>query len=266
MEKRNIYLLALLFTCIAIIASVISSHYFPTSWDALRQATCMPNNCFNEAISSGNIRQPINAWSSLAFVFAGFIIFFESVRIPNNSNRDSNVMVKYPIFGIFYGMILIYIGLTSAFYHATLTFLGQTLDVLGMYLLATYLVLYGLARILKLGVSSIILSYVLSNAILIYFLITAPQYRRYIFALLIIITLVLELYGHRQAKLSRQTNYLILAVILFGISFIIWNLDMSKNIFSENSLFQGHAIWHIGGAISATLLYYYYRSECLRTA
>jgi len=48
---------------------------------------------------------------------------------------------------------------------------------------------------------------------------------------------------------------------LFATAFLIWGLDISKTICNPHSPLQGHAVWHLLGAVAAGFLYLYYASE-----
>ena len=126
-------------------------------------ATCLPDHCFCEAIGSGAVAQPANAWSSLAFVLAGLWIAQPSAR---GKYKARNRMAGEPAYRRLYGCALVAIGLGSYFYHATLTFAGQVCDMSGMYLLITFALFYGAARIARLRTGVTLLSYVISNLVL----------------------------------------------------------------------------------------------------
>ena len=52
----------------------------PGVWDSWTPASCLPDACFCEAVGAGPVRQPINAWSSLAFVPVGLWAAFGAGR------------------------------------------------------------------------------------------------------------------------------------------------------------------------------------------
>ncbi len=112
--------------------------WLPAPWSMWRPATCLPDACFCEAIGAGFIRQPIDTWSNLAFVLVGLLIL-EDVLRP--SSTRSNLLAQRRTYGVVYAVAVILIGLGSWFYHASLTFVGQWFDVMGMYLLGTFMVL-----------------------------------------------------------------------------------------------------------------------------
>src|SRR3990167_5136260 len=88
-------------------------------------ATCYTNHCFCESLHVGAVLQPANMASSLFFVIAGIFVFY---RYRNS-------------WAYAYAVVLALIGLGSAYYHAKLTFVGQTIDVMGMYFLITFALL-----------------------------------------------------------------------------------------------------------------------------
>ena len=254
----------------------------PTAW---RPATCMPDACFCEAIGSGFIRQPIDTWSNLAFVLVGLLIL-EDVLRP--SSARSNLLAQRRVYGIIYAVAALLIGLGSWFYHASLTFVGQWFDVMGMYLLGTFMVLYTIARLRPLSGRAFTLSYVLFNVALGFSLIVVPELRRYLFGILLVVTIVLEVViryrsrglpvsgatRRRAAGRSRkrsdytdrlkpqlQNSYFIAALLIYVLAQIIWTLDLNHIVCDPVSVLQGHAVWHVLTALSAGLLYLYYRSE-----
>lgn len=214
-------------------------------WSGWQPATCMPGRCFCEAIGDGWIRQPANATSSLAFVVVAIIISIHAIR----HNRTAYAAI--------YVFALLFIGSGSAFYHASLTFVGQFADVFGMYLLGSFILLYPLARRWNLPGLSMAIFYVELNGGLVYVLLYYPGARRYLFAALIIPALVLEM-KQRIPSVQRNVKWLRLSAALMTIGFAIWSLDITHIVCAPASVWQGHAAWHILGALAALALYAYY--------
>jgi hypothetical protein len=233
-------------------------------WAGWRPATCWPAACFCEAIRDGVFRQPANTWSSLGFVLAGLLGAGRGLadNRPAAPLRNRNLSTSTAGYPLLLGGALISIGLGSAFYHASLSFLGQLVDVSGMNLLATYLIAYALARTSGSGRGAIVL-YVMLNLLLALAVAAIPGLRRSIFALLLAIGLVLELRYVRAGKIRIDLAWLKLALAVMALAYAIWLLDLTRVACAPTSWLQGHAIWHGLGAISALLLYRYYRSENL---
>lgn len=238
--------------------ALISLSGLPAPWATWRPATCMPDACFCEAIGAGFIRQPIDTWSNLAFVLIGLLVL-EDVLRP--SPTRSNLLAQRRTYGMVYAFAAILIGLGSWFYHASLTFVGQWFDVMGMYLLGTFMVLYNVTRLRPLSNRVFVVSYALFNLALGFSLIVAPALRRYLFGGLLLVTIALEVSIRRRHVTHIRTVYFIAALLIYVLAQIIWTLDLNHILCDPNSLLQGHAVWHVLTAISTGLLYLYYRSE-----
>ncbi|HEY0322816.1 MAG TPA: ceramidase domain-containing protein [Pyrinomonadaceae bacterium] len=253
------FLIALLITFIAALILLSTKQ----SWETWKPATCMPDFCFCEHIRSGTIRQPANTWSSFGFIFLGVWVIRQSRRDVKNDNQfaGSNLITTKFVYGAIYGLALILIGLGSGFYHASLTFYGQFADVMGMYLLACFILLYNLSRRYNPNNIIITISYVLLNTVLAVLLLNLPFLRRYLFALLLIAALIPEYVVLRANKAINKSHFIKAALAVLLFAFGIWILDTTKILCMPDSWVQGHAIWHILCAISAGLLYLHYRSE-----
>ena len=118
------------------------------TWHTWPPATCMPN-CFCEALHTGsNILQPVNTGSSLAFAVVSLLIIVKEKKgFSSGKERSLNSFTTYWPYPLIYSMALIIAGFGSAFYHASLTFSGQYIDVLGMYLTTTFMLSYALHRL-----------------------------------------------------------------------------------------------------------------------
>jgi hypothetical protein len=223
-------------------------------WTLWRPATCMPDHCFCEAVRAGVIRQPANAFSSLAFVVVALLVLRESSGPATN---------PAPAYRAVYAIALTIIGLGSAFYHASLTFAGQFIDVMGMNFIATFVVLYAFGRIRHLDARVVAIIYLVLNAGLAWILLAIPELRRHAFAVLILLGLGLEYGARKRSQSIADMKGLGYAVGLVAIGFVVWTLDITRVVCSPHSVMQGHAIWHVLGAAASWQVYRYYRSEAL---
>ena len=196
----------------------------------LRPASCMPDRCFCEAIRSGAIMQPANTWSSLAFVITGAAVLLGARNIQSR----------------FFGAILVFLGIGSAYYHATLTFSGQFIDVLGMYLVATLALFHAIDRRAKMRSPSLAALYIGTNIALASILYWLPSLRRAVFGVIVMFFIILE---------RAHIRNLIRAAGVLALAFIIWLIDYYRVACNASSVVQGHAIWHILGAVASWLIY-----------
>ena len=158
------------------------------------------------------------------------------------------------------GVILIVIGLGSFFYHATLSYLGQFLDVLGMYLLGTFLILGALYRSGQVSFRLATTTFLAANLVLSVVQYAVPDARRTLFALLLIPGLVLESLPSTTGPATSgwRLRYLAPAIGLVVVAFAFWLIDQLEVVCDPGAIWQGHGIWHVLTAISAYLLVVHY--------
>lgn len=231
-------------------------------WSRMRPATCMPDNCFCEQVRAGPIRQPANTASGLVFLpVAAGLLALSSRRRARSAGAAQSLIIRRPVYAWLFVAATAIVGLGTAFYHASLSFVGQTVDVLGMYLVATFAVLYASARLWRVSDSVAASSYIFCNAVLLCGLIAWPEARRYAFAALVVVALILEHGGRTRRLACSDGRYLGAAVAALIAGFGIWVLDITGTACIPGSLLQGHALWHFAGAVSLGLLFAYYVSE-----
>lgn len=192
-------------------------------------ATCYPDHCFCESIHASGFLQPSNTISSLIFVAAAIYVAYHYRNL----------------FGCVYAVLLALIGFGSAYYHAHLDFVGQTIDNLGMYLLMTFVILSVMSSSRK----KFLAWFVLLNATLLSLVIYLPVTRRYLTGGLVLILIWLI----RSRNIDRKVFWT--GVLLMAIAFTIWVFDITRVWCLPDSWFQGHAIWHILTALAAVLLF-----------
>jgi Ceramidase len=219
-------------------------------------ATCLSTHCFCEAPrSTAVVMQPANAWSSFAFVWLGCLII-----VARQSDKGSALS---PGASLVFGFAAIVTGIGSFLLHSTLTLWGQFADVLGMYLISAFGLTYALVRHFEWSRARSIGVYLAMTNGLVVSLLIWPETRRWMFAVVMIAALTLEIVAARPKRPAVQFNLLLLGIAANALAFTIWILDQSGRVCSPNSLFQGHAVWHLLGAVSVWLTYRYYRSERL---
>jgi dihydroceramidase len=217
-------------------------------------ATCLSTRCFCEAPRATRlVMQPANAWSSFAFVWLGSLIIFRR-RFDQSSALPPDASAVF-------GIAAIITGVGSFLLHATLTLWGQFADVLGMYLISAFGLVYALTRWRNWPRERSIGVYMAIATGLVLSLLIWPETRRWMFALVMVAALAMEIIFARPKRAGVRVSLLLLGIAANALAFVIWILDQTGKVCSPNSLLQGHAIWHLLGAVSVWMTYCYYHSE-----
>ncbi|HHZ64680.1 MAG TPA: hypothetical protein EYN51_04145 [Flavobacteriales bacterium] len=222
-------------------------------------ANCLPDHCFCEAVRYGEwIRQPADTWSNLAFIIISVVIIWMAYyRKPGVSNN----LVQNTSYSWLFALASFLTGAGSFYYHASLTFISQWFDVMGMYFSVSFFIIYNLDRLYKIGTAKVYSLYFAVNILLGVLLVTIPEARRYLFGSFMLLLLVSIHYSQLKLKTEIRTSYLYWAIACFIIAFGLWILDIEHIVCVPNSLFQLHAVWHCLTALSGFFIYMYYRSE-----
>jgi hypothetical protein len=226
-------------------------------WAAYAPATCTATHCFCELPRTGTlVLQPANTWSSLGYVLIGFLMIIAA-------GRRGGASAMPPLAARTLGLTAIVVGLGSALMHATLTLWGQFLDVLGMYLVGSFLLVRALARWRSIPDGRAIALYVALCSVLTALLIAMPEVRRWLFAVLLLLAILVEMVFARPSRPGARLAFYLGGILATALAFGIWILDQQGTVCARYSLLQGHAMWHLLGAASLWLSFSYYRSERL---
>ncbi len=182
------------------------------------------------------VKEPVNTYSNIGFLIVGLGLWGRYHRVPQ-------VRV------IAVGSVLV--GILSAFYHATSSYVGEVLDLGSIYLILGGLVAFNLQR---LGLLSVKTSERFAVAVSVLGMAILFRWRgigETIFNVLLFLALLLELKIYLQARkpgLTCRYRFFWLALACHLTAFGLWWLDSEKILCSPQSLFQGHAVWHLLGA------------------
>lgn len=249
--------IALALTALSALAVLALLTALGPDWSVYAPATCTATHCFCETPRTGDlVLQPADSWSSYGYVLAGFLM----IVIAGGRDR---VSAMPPLAARTLGLTAIAVGLGSVLMHATLTLWGQFVDVAGMYLVGSFLLVRALARWRSIPDGRAVAIYAALCAMLIAVLILMPEVRRWLFAVLLILAILVELVFARPLRPGARVGYYLGGILVNATGFAVWILDQRGLACSPHSLLQGHAAWHLLGAISLWLSFGYYRSERL---
>lgn len=216
---------------------------------------------FCEAPRDWVIRQPANTVSNAGFVVSGLLIAAHASRRPSNSSMPRPLATLL-------ACLVVLLGPASAAMHATQSSLGGDLDQLSMALVAAFATGYGATRWRQLGLRSftpVFLVGILFSVLLIRWPAEVPVLRHpgnLAFALLLAVVVGLETAIIRRGDGYRRPEFVYGSLAAMAVAFAIWYADTTW-LCDPHSLLQGHAVWHLLGAVAAYLLYRYYASEQL---
>ncbi|GAB2606417.1 hypothetical protein GCM10027190_62330 [Spirosoma areae] len=208
--------------------------------------------------------QPVNTYSNLAYFFFGiFLVGIAGEDARNRGKPGQNQLENFPMLSALLGACMVYLSVGSAFFHASLTYAGQRVDMNGTYAvllslvgIALYHVLPGL-RLTPLQKTGWVLSVV---GLVVVFLQVALwlSSARLVPALLLLLNgLMLLNYG--QFRKERSLGVALLSLVLIVIAIRIRTLDVQKVDCDPHSLLQGHAVWHGLTALSTFCSYSFFR-------
>lgn len=217
---------------------------------------------FCEAARDGLVRQPANTFSNAGFVLAGLLI----ARRARHSAALGDVLPRFPGLTTWLACVVVLLGPASAAMHATQSAWGGHLDMLSMYLIAGLTAAYALTRWRRAGTGTFIALF--SAAVALCELVglwsrpvPVVQFAGNVaFAALLLLAVGVEVALRRRGETTIRFGYGVAALASMLVAFGIWNLAQGPWC-APHSWLQGHAVWHLLGAVAAYLLFRMYASE-----
>ena len=274
MQKSTIYKIygiALLTTSAMLLLFVfLNLHYDGSIWQTMQQSKSALTAEYCELDHYAHFfRQSINTYSNLAYFFLGMIVVLISFYDKKDKTENKNLVQQFPFISCFFGVCLIYLSIGSAFFHASLTWIGQRIDMNATYSICIVLIGISYYRLLikenasnqfkRIFVGCLFLIILLF--ILIHLLISSL----YLLPFLILLIICGTVLNYLQNKPNFNISLAILSLLLMIGAFILRTMDVQKIACDPTSVYQGHALWHFFTGMSAFLLYWFYRSERLKS-
>jgi len=196
-------------------------------------------------------------------VVAGLAIAWYAGR----RDRLGDVLPRLPGLPTAYAVVTVLLGPASAAMHATQSEFGGGLDLLSMYLIASFAAAYALMRLVRQGsvfFFQVFLLLVAACELVGTLGASVPvvhQSGNLAFGLLLVTAIVIEVALWRRHDGTRtELRWGGGAVAAMVVAFVIWNLAQGPWC-DPTSWLQGHAAWHLLDAVAAYLLFRLYASE-----
>ncbi|MFC7491958.1 MULTISPECIES: ceramidase domain-containing protein [unclassified Knoellia] len=215
---------------------------------------------FCEAARDALVRQPANTWSNVGFVIAGLAASWHVSR------RGSGTM-SAPL-GTAYAVVVVLLGPGSAAMHASQSELGGHLDLYSMYLLASFVLAYAAARLLRLATTGFVGLFVAALGLCTVAEFTSADVPvvmtlgNAVFAVMLLAGLAMEVVLRTRGGVRLDVRWGFASVAALLVAFAIWNTGKDGGpLCDPHSLLQPHAVWHLLDAGAAWLLFRYYASR-----
>jgi hypothetical protein len=204
-----------------------------------------PTIQFAENNLPGCIAQPANTISNLGYIIVGIIAFMTIAKAAKKQ------LYLFPF-------AFILIGISSGFYHASATFVGQFFDFFSIYILGSVLIYFAAQRLTTMSSKSLTFVLALVTIGLGCVLWFAPFLRIYIAFGELFLLLYLEWNSRRVFTVSYR--HFATALKVFVVAFGVWVLDetMIWDIDWLEHYINGHAIWHVLTAVSLWFVFKHY--------
>lgn len=208
--------------------------------------------------------QPVNTYSNLIYFFYGIVVFQLGWKDWKAfANREANTVRKSPYLSLLLAANFIYLSLGSAFFHSSLTWMGQRMDMNATYGLTLSLICIGWVQVFVKKELSPRMQLGLVGVVLLLIVAFLPLALRISSSLLLpslfLILLVLGTINFFQYPSQRIPVLGILGFVLLAIAIKIRALDVAKVNCDPMSIWQGHALWHLLTATSSLCMYFYFR-------
>ncbi len=242
----------------------LNVNYDGQYWQQIQQSKSVLTAEYCELDKSTHFfRQTMNTYSNLMYFFLGCIVLLIGIHdVKNKTATPINAIQQFPAITILFGSCLIYLCMGSSFFHASLSWIGQRLDMNATYSICIVLIgisifryfepkrirpIYYILLLIVCIVAFIKLHLVVSSFILL--------------PLLIVVLIGFTALNYVRNKQRYHFTTLILSLLFLIGAFVLRTIDLKKIACNPISIYQGHALWHFFTGISAFLLYWFYRNE-----
>lgn len=230
-------------------AHYINPHQPNCPWHFLAEWSGAPNVKWCEQTLCQWISEPINTWSNVAYFIAAAIIFYQC-------RSETQKEVKWM------GPAMFFMGLFSFIYHMTNSYLTQIFDFIGIFMSVYWMIVLNLRR-LNLIKKKMYLPLMLSMSTISLGLIHIMYTNQIKFQIIVLIAGLTigatEYLNYQKVNKSYSLKNFIIACIFIIVAQAASLVDGARVLCHPHHWMQGHAIWHILGAVGLYFAFMHFR-------
>jgi Ceramidase len=204
-------------------------------------------------------RQKANTYSNLIYFFVGVFIILNT-KYSSQKAEFFNKLQTFPALSICMGLCFIYLSFGSSLFHASLTYVGQRVDMNGTYSISIVLLAIGIFQVFSFeNFNKYYLLCFIVSALLGFIFLAPLVSSSIVLPLLILSVLALKIITYFKFKKQHYLFLIFLSFMLIWVAIKIRTRDVEKINCDPNAILQGHAIWHILTAASSFCSFAFFR-------
>lgn len=192
-------------------------------------------------------RTPANTWSNLGFLLVGFYAL--ALAVLDRAAAGPGYLRRAPALSALFGLSCVYLGVGSALFHASLTRLGQQLDVAAMYtpLLALLAITAGRTWPRRATWPLLMGAWLVASVLL--FVFKWELRAELLMPILGLVAFATRGLEHWTGQ-HRASRWVPVAAISILAALLCRDLDVAGLFSPPDAWWQGHSVWHLLCAVS----------------
>jgi hypothetical protein len=210
------------------------------TWEKFQRASCYPNDCGCESLSSNFVMQPYNTYSNALLIFLGIFLIRKYYKKKNHF--------------LILGSLVLYAGISSAVFHTSFTYFSLLMDFTGISLIIFWSLYILIFKDIKKLCLALLCSYI---ATMLLILIYEPM--RYLIPFTFAIGTAMYYFNKlKQLNISLLNKNVIICVAVLVLGVILFEIDNFRLYCPDIGL---HMVWHLIIPISIYNFYLFIRNE-----
>lgn len=226
------------------------------------------NTCYCEKfdvadIGKPGVRQPFNTWSNLYSLVSGLVLGLVIwSRRKNGLATTDNRMNSTHFYPITYLLLVIFLGLGSMWFHASIVEWAGWFDQFSMFTFASFLVWYTVVRMTQLDWLFYVFYPITVVLLSILGIVGVPSFVLILVA--VVAYVVLQVIVWASFKDVRVTDGMsiflwVMAALSMGAAVGVWVPSQTGGpLCLDTHWFQFHGLWHLLAGVMALFLYFYW--------